>query len=228
MATNEIGRNIAEVRSRIVRACERSRKSPDSVKLIAVSKKVTSDRIMSAAESGIKDFGESYVQEACVKISQPPLSEIKLNWHFIGHLQRNKVREVVGRFDTIHSVDSLALADEISRRSISQNLKTQILLEIRLDMAVPKFGFLPDELQEVVVKVNMMPGITLRGLMGMPPFSDSSEDSRPHFRRLKSLFDLLPDINRFVLSMGMSGDFEVAIEEGATQVRVGTAIFGHR
>ncbi len=228
MTDYELRRNITDVRDRIVRACQKAGRDETDVTLVAVSKKVSESRIAAAIDEGIQHFGESYVQEASEKIACPALQNRGVEWHFIGHLQRNKVREITGKFELIHSVDSIALAEEISRRSTLNGMVTPILLEIRLDMTAPKYGFLLEDLDSALAIVQAYPGVLVRGLMGIPPYSDIAEDSRPPFQKLKSLFDKLPAINRTVLSMGMSGDFEIAIEEGATHVRVGTAIFGQR
>lgn len=228
MAEGRIARNIAVVRERISQSCERAGRSAESVTLVAVSKNVPAKSILAASEVDVGDFGESYVQEGNAKICDPIFAHSGIRWHFIGHIQSNKVRQIVGKFELIHSVDSVALAAEIGRRSALQDIHSRLLLEVRLDTESLKHGFLPADLDEAVERVVHLPGVELLGLMGMPPFSERAEESRPHFRGLKALFDRLPKSCREILSMGMSGDFEVAIEEGATHVRVGTAIFGSR
>jgi hypothetical protein len=181
-----------------------------------------------AYRAGVQDFGENYVQEALTKVGDPELSDPALRWHFIGHLQRNKVREIIGRFALIHSVDSLALATEIGRRAEQIGAKAALLLEVKLDQATTKFGILPEQTLATAQAVLDIPGVRLCGLMGMAPFGSNPEAARPAFRTLRTLFDQLPPEAHQVLSMGMSSDFEVAIEEGATMVRIGTALFGNR
>jgi PLP dependent protein len=223
-----IPQSVALIRTRITEACERSGRAPSSVTLVAVTKTVDLPRIRVAYRAGVQDFGENYVQEALTKVGDPELSDPALRWHFIGHLQRNKVREIIGRFALIHSVDSLALATEIGRRAEQIGAKAALLLEVKLDMATTKFGLLPEQTLATAQAVLDIPGVRLCGLMGMAPFGSNPEAARPAFRTLRTLFDQLPSEARQVLSMGMSSDFEVAIEEGATMVRIGTALFGNR
>lgn len=228
MAEEELAQNVAAIRTRIARACERSGFAPMKVTLIAVTKTVDLLRIHAAHRAGLRDFGENYVQEALTKVGDPELPDTDVRWHFIGHLQRNKVREIVGRFALIHSVDSLALATEIGRRALQIGRTADLLLEVKLDAGETKFGFLPEQTLTTAQAVMDISGVRLRGLMGMAPFGSNPEDARPAFRSLRTLFDKLPTDARQVLSMGMSSDFEVAIEEGATMVRIGTALFGKR
>lgn len=229
MAEADIAGNIARVRERIALAAERAGRSAEAITLVAVTKTVAPTRIAEAAAVGVRDFGENYVQEALAKIGSPPLDRPDLRWHFIGHLQRNKVREVLGRFTLLQSVDSVALAAEIGRRAQRIGQTADLLLEVKLDAAAEaKFGFLPEATLEAAAQVGQMAGVQLRGLMGMAPFASDPEQARPHFRRLRTLFEQLPPAERQILSMGMTGDFEVAVEEGATLVRIGTAIFGKR
>ena len=220
--------NIARISERIETRTQRCGREPGSVGLLAVSKKVSSERILQAYECGISKFGENYIQEAISKQSDPALAELPIEWNFIGHLQSNKVREAAGRFERIQSVDSTSLATEIGKRSAQNGLQAQILIEFKLDRAETKFGFDLERAEEVIDEIGSISGIALCGLMGMAPYSTDPEAARPHFRRLKQIFDRLPDENRKTLSMGMTGDFETAIEEGTTQVRIGTAIFGSR
>ena len=228
MAAEELAQNVAAVRTRIAQACERSGRTSSSVTLVAVTKTVDLPRIRAVHQDGVRDFGENYVQEALTKVGNPELPDTDVRWHFIGHLQRNKVREIVGRFALIHSVDSLALAAEIGRRALPIGRTADLLLEVKLDTAATKFGILPEQTLSAAQAVMDIPGVRLRGLMGMAPFGSTPEDARPAFRSLRTLFDQLPTDARQVLSMGMSSDFEVAIEEGATMVRIGTALFGKR
>lgn len=228
MAESEIAGNIARVRERIAQAAGRAGRRPESVTLIAVTKTVTPDRIAEAYAAGIRDFGENYVQEALTKRGMPPLDGQDICWHFIGHLQSNKVKDVVGRFALVQSVDSLSLASEIGRRARKVGLTADILLEVKLDAVEAKFGFAPETTLEAAAQIVGLDGVRLCGLMGMAPFGDDPEQARPHFRRLYGLFRQLPPETHQTLSMGMTGDFEVAVEEGATHVRIGTALFGKR
>lgn len=227
MIQTQIAQNIACVRERIARAAQRARRSPDSVTLVAVTKTVAQERIAEAYAAGVRDFGESYVQEALPKLNAP-IGGSEARWHFIGHLQSNKAREVVGRFVLIQSVDSLSLAKELGRRALQAGQTADILLEVKLDPRDTKFGFTPESVLEIADETEEIPGVRLRGLMGIAPYAVGVEETRSCFRRLSGLFQQLPPESRQTLSMGMSGDFEIAIEEGATLVRIGTAIFGPR
>lgn len=225
MGAGTIAERAAAVRQRILAAAERAGRDPGSIRLVAVSKTVEADRVREAYEAGLTDFGENYVQEALRKIRELGPGPV---WHFIGHLQRNKARHAVGAFRLIHSVDSVALAQELQKRAANAGLNQDVLIEVRLDPAATKTGVDPDELPELARAVAACPNLRLRGLMGMPPLFPDPEEARPCFRLLRQLLGVLPEEARVELSMGMSADFEVAIEEGATIVRVGTAIFGPR
>lgn len=228
MSAQTITANILRIRERISAAAARAGRTPEEITLIAVTKRVTTERVQTAYEAGIRDFGENYVQEAVGKVKDPLLDLPDLKWHFIGHVQSNKAREIVGRFRLVHSVDSLPLVREIGRRAQQHGGTAPILLEVKLDPAEAKFGFEPDTVLEAAEQAMRVPGIAVKGLMGMAPFGDDPEQARPSFRRLHILFQQLPSEARQTLSMGMTGDFEVAIEEGATHLRIGTAIFGRR
>ena len=228
MGQTQIADNIAHVRELIARAAARRGRSAENVTLIAVTKAVPAARIAEAYAAGVRDFGESYVQEARDKIGLPPLDFPDVRWHFIGHLQSNKAREVVERFALLHSVDSVALAKEVGRRAQRIGRSADILLEVKLDPADAKFGFLPETLPEAAAQIGSLVGVRLCGLMGMAPFASDPEAARPFFQTLQTHFRQLPPEAQQTLSMGMTGDFEVAIEEGATHVRIGTAIFGRR
>lgn len=228
MNVQDIAHSVAAIRTRIAQACERSERAPSSVTLIAVTKTVDLPRIHAVYRAGVQDLGENYVQEALTKVGDPELPASSVHWHFIGHLQRNKVREIIGRFALIHSVDSIALATEIGRRAEQAGRRMDLLLEVKLDPTDTKFGIPPEQTLEAAHAVLDIPGVRLCGLMGMAPFGASSEAARPAFRTLRTLFDQLPPEAHQILSMGMSSDFEVAIEEGATMVRIGTALFGNR
>jgi pyridoxal phosphate enzyme (YggS family) len=219
---------LNSIQKRIRAACDRSDREPNSVTLLAVAKTQPPEVVKMAAELGLLLFGENKMQEAKAKI---PLCPGKLRWHFIGHLQSNKVRDAVELFEMIQSVDSLPLAQEISKRA-GQSAKTMpILLEVNVAGEASKFGCKPEKLLAGLKEINSLPRIEIHGLMAVPPWSSDAENSRPHFRRLGELKMQCEDILGTPLphlSMGMSGDFEVAIEEGATMVRIGTALFGQR
>jgi pyridoxal phosphate enzyme (YggS family) len=220
-----IQENIDIVRAKIAAAAQRSGRNPLDITLLAVSKKVDPERIQNAINAGILDFGENYYQEAREKL---PLFKDTIRWHFIGHLQTNKAKYIAGNFALVHSVDTIDLAKELSKRALLRQLRQPILAEVLLDPSGSKFGMDVDKTLRLCEDIAMLEGVELLGLMGMPPMVENPEEIRPVFRQMRHLFDHLPEENRKILSMGMSGDFEAAIEEGSTLVRVGTAIFGHR
>lgn len=220
--------NIGRVRDRMARAARRAGRPPDMVTLIAVTKTVAPNRIVEAYEAGAREFGENYVQEALAKRAEAVLQWPDARWHFIGHLQSNKARQIVDEFALIQSVDSLSLAKEIGKRARQAATIARILLEVKIDPADTKFGFAPETTLEAAAQIAELPGIALSGLMGMAPYSVEAENARLPFRRLAALYHALPETQRHILSMGMTNDFEVAIEEGATHIRIGTAIFGTR
>ncbi len=224
----QIAQNLALLRERIERAAERSGRPANSISLLAVSKTAAPRAILEAAQAGICDFGENYVQEALSKQTDSLLASMPGRWHFIGHLQRNKAKDAVGRFALIQSVDSLALGNELNRRAGIAGVVTDVLLEVKLDPGSAKFGIDPIEALELAAQVDELPALRCSGLMGMAPFTEAAEGSRPAFRSLRELYDRMKPSMRRTISMGMSRDFEVAIEEGATMVRIGTALFGSR
>jgi pyridoxal phosphate enzyme (YggS family) len=220
--------NLAAIQQRIHAACARAGSDPQSVLLLAVSKTCPAEVIEEAVRAGQVFFGESKVQEAKAKI---PLCPGKARWHFIGHLQSNKARDAVELFEMIQGVDSLNLAREISKRCEQAARQMPILLEVNVAGESSKFGYPPEKLLDELKELNSLPRISVQGLMTVPPFSTEPEKSRPYFRRLRELKSRCEEILGAplpYLSMGMSGDFEIAIEEGATIVRVGTALFGAR
>jgi hypothetical protein len=226
----DIAENLARVRERMEAAARRSGRDPGSVRLVAVSKTVDAERVRQAIEAGAKILGENYVQEAQKKIE---VLGHEVAWHFIGHLQTNKAKAAAGLFDFIHSVDSLDLAQELGRRAKLRGKVLPVLLEINIAGEVTKFGAQEKEIHLLAEKLSEMEGIEVKGLMTMPPFFEDPEASRPYFVELRKLGERLakeklPRISMEELSMGMSNDFEVAVEEGATLIRVGTAIFGSR
>lgn len=216
------------IRERIHRACERSRRRGDEVKLLPVSKKVAPEVISEAAACGLSVFGESRVQEARQKI---PLCPGRLSWHMVGHLQTNKVRDAVGLFRMIHSVDSEKLLRCIDRAVGASGMPMPVCIEVNVSGEGRKFGVDPASMPGVLKAANELMHVDVVGLMTMPPLTRDPEDARPYFRRLRELRDAWRDESGFELpelSMGMSHDFEIAIEEGATWVRLGTILFGKR
>jgi len=224
----EIGRRIQQVRYRIAAACARARRDPASVRLVAVSKTMPIESVHEALAAGQMLFGENRVQEALSKIEAAgPVAR----WHLVGHLQGNKARHAVGAFDLIHSVDAAALAAELDRRATAKGIVQSVLVQANLAGEATKSGAPEEAILPLIDTVAKLPGLDLRGLMIIPPAVDDPELSRPWFNRLRVLRDCAADrLGRTLpeLSMGMTDDFEVAIEEGATLVRVGRAIFGDR
>jgi len=223
-----IHENSLLVQSKIAAAAARSGREPADVELIAVSKTVSAEAVREAAECGLRVFGENRVQELLAK---QPLLPATLRWHLIGHLQSNKVRKVLPSVEAIHSVDSMDLATDINRISSELGLYPKVFLEVSVAGEASKFGFRPDRMVAVLENLLNLDRLEIQGLMCVPPVSAKPEDSRKHFVFLRELRDKLEThagIKFPALSMGMSGDYEVAIEEGATHVRVGSAIFGSR
>jgi pyridoxal phosphate enzyme (YggS family) len=220
--------NLISIQQRIRAACARAGREAASVTLLAVSKTHPPETIQAAVNCGLLHFGENKIQEAKAKI---PLCPGKARWQFIGHLQSNKVRDAVELFEMIQGVDSLILAREISKRAEQAAKTVPILLEVNVAGEASKFGYQPTKLLAELNELSALPKIEIHGLMAIPPFSPLPEKSRPYFQRLRELKIESEKILGFPLphlSMGMSGDFEVAIEEGATIVRIGTALFGER
>lgn len=221
---------IDEIRARIGKAAARSGRRAEDVKLVAVTKQVEPDVIARAAQYGLLAFGENYAQELRLKqeIIGRAVGE-NVEWHFIGRLQRNKVKYLVGSVALIHSLDTVSSAAEIDRKARASGIRMPILVEVNTG-GESKGGVEPDALDDFLHEVSVLPGVEVKGLMTMPPYFDDPRDARPYFAALRSLRERLsakyPGLKE--LSMGMSGDFEVAIEEGATIVRIGSAIFGNR
>jgi len=223
-----LAENLEKIQQRIRAACNHCDREPNSITLLAVTKSQPPETVRAAADLGLMLFGENKVQEARAKI---PLCPGRLRWHFIGHLQSNKCRDAVELFEMIQSVDSLSLAQEISKRAEPAAKTMPILLEVNVAGETSKFGYQPDRLLAELEKINALPRIEIQGLMTVPPWSAEPEKTRPHFRRLRELkgrAEQVLDAPLPHLSMGMSGDFDLAIEEGATMVRIGTALFGPR
>jgi len=222
-----IRENLLRVTERIEKAAQNAGRNLKDIRLVAVSKTVETDRIKEAIEAGVSILGENYVQEAQKKIEEIGKS---VSWHFIGHLQSNKTKVAVRLFDAIHSVDSVALAEELNRRAQQVNRKIPVMIEVNLSGETTKFGTEEEKVTTVTQGVLKLDHLSLEGLMTMPPYFDDPEMSRPYFVQLRELKERLVKggIPLKELSMGMSNDFEIAIQEGATYVRVGTAIFGAR
>jgi len=214
--------HLASVRARIAAAAGRAGRDPASVQLIAVTKTVAPERVEEALVAGLTVFGENKVQEAKAKI---PLVSSRAHWHMVGHLQSNKARDAVALFELIHSVDSVKLATELNKWADQAGKTQPILLEVNVAGEASKFGLQPGDAEPALAEINKLPRLEVRGLMTIAPFCEEPEQVRPYFRQLRGLRDQLslPE-----LSMGMTHDFEIAIEEGATMVRIGTAIFGER
>lgn len=225
-----INENILFVKNRIKEACERSGRKTEDVKLIAVSKTKPVCDLKEAYEAGCRDFGENKVQEIMDKYEQLPND---IRWHMIGHLQTNKVKYIVDKVYMIHSVDSIKLAETISKEAIKKNVTVNVLVEVNVAEEESKFGVSLTEGMNLALEVAKLPNIKLCGLMTIAPYTVDSESNRQYFVALKQLLvdvssKINDNLNICELSMGMTGDYEVAIEEGATYVRVGTGIFGER
>ena len=226
-----VAQNLALVSQKIEQACRRAEREPKEVTLIAVSKTKPLPLLQEAYDAGCRDFGENKVQELVDKIEAMPKD---IRWHMIGHLQRNKVKYIVGKVFLIHSVDSLRLAEEISRESEKKQVTTSILVEVNVAQEASKFGLLSaDAVADLITQIAALPHIAVKGLMTIAPYTENAEENRKYFRALKQLsVDIMQknidNVSMDVLSMGMTGDYEVAAEEGATCVRVGTGIFGER
>jgi PLP dependent protein len=230
-AGDSIKDRLAFVFHEIRRATHESGREDDAVQLVAATKAVPVDRIREAIAAGVQIVGENRLQEALPKIGA--LRQERIAWHFIGRLQRRKVRSVIAAFELIHSVDSLELAMEIDQRAAAAGLRQRILLEVNLGAEQSKAGFLADEVEEALPRLAALDHLAIRGLMAIPPPARDAEQSRPHFRRLRELAarmarQAIPGVSLTELSMGMSNDYVVAIQEGATLIRLGTAIFGGR
>lgn len=226
-----IGDNLKKIRATIREAAEKAGRNPDDIMLVAVSKFVAPERIQEAMEHGQFLFGENYLQEAAEKISH---LGPQAHWHFIGHLQSNKAKEAVPLFDMIETVDRLKIARSLDAHAKELGKQLSVLIQVNTGREAQKSGVLPEEAEALLRAIRKETALTVRGLMTMPPFFDDPEKSRPYFRELRQLAihlaqeSLFTDNERVALSMGMSADYPIAIEEGATIVRVGTALFGHR
>ena len=225
-----IRENLKEVEQLVEAACNRAGRSREEVILISVSKTKPVEKLQEAYEAGARYFGENKVQELCDKYEQLPED---IHWQMIGHLQRNKVKYIVDKVEMIHSVDSVRLAEEIEKEAAKKDIIVNILLEVNMAKEDTKFGLMPEEVMDVVKTIAKMSHIRIKGLMTIAPYVKNPEENRVHFANLKKLSvdidkEKVDNVSMSVLSMGMSNDFEVAIEEGSTMVRVGTKIFGER
>ena len=225
-----INQNISKVRENIVKACEKAGRNPEEVTIIAVSKTKPVSAIEEALLSGTLDYGENKVQELCDKYDVLPKN---IRWHMIGHLQRNKVKYLVGKTYLVHSVDSLRLAEQIEKEFAKHNHVCDILVEVNIAQEESKFGINAKETEELIRKIAKFEHVRIKGLMTIAPYTEDPESNRDYFREIKKLsVDIrdknIDNVSMDVLSMGMTGDYMVAVEEGATMVRVGTGIFGER
>ncbi|MFA5700664.1 MAG: YggS family pyridoxal phosphate-dependent enzyme [Desulfuromonas sp.] len=225
-----VAQRLKQIRQRMDAACVRSGRDPAAVELIAVSKKKSASMIDAAARAGQRLFGESYVQEFCEKQAEV---YAQVGWHFVGALQSNKVKYLRGKVEMIHGVDRFSLAQELNKQWRKLDASIAVLLQVNLAGEQSKGGVAPDKVHQLAEQIATLPHVRLQGLMTLPPFAADPEEVRPWFRHLRELAERLdalhlPGVSMRTLSMGMSHDFEVAIEEGATLVRVGTAIFGAR
>ncbi len=223
-----IAENLARVREQITQAAAKSGRSADDVELVAITKTHPAEKVRDAIEAGQTLFGESRVQEARAKIPELPSN---LRWHFVGHLQKNKIRHALPLFEMIHSIDSFGLAQETNRIAEEEGMHPRVLLEVNVAGEGSKFGFSPDTLREQMDELLALPRLSILGLMTIPPLAEEANASRKYFLQLRELRDRLQTefrVDLAQLSMGMTQDFAIAVEEGATLVRVGTAIFGER
>src|SRR5205809_5738535 len=227
-AMTSIAENLERVREQIAGAAAKVGRAAGEIELVAIAKTHSADKVREAIEAGQTLFGESRVQEARAKIPELPSN---LRWHFVGHLQKNKIRHALPLFEMIHSVDSLALAEDINRIAEEEGLHPRVLLEVNVAGEGSKFGFHPEKLRNEMEALLALPRLSIEGLMTIPPIVEEAEASRKYFVQLRELRDALEqdfDLKLQQLSMGMTNDFAIAAEEGATLVRVGTAIFGER
>ncbi len=223
--------NVKQVQERIAGACQRAGRRLEDVKLVAISKTFPAERVREAYDAGLREFGENRVQEAAAK--RPTLANLDIIWHLVGHLQTNKAKAARELFDWVHSVDSLRLAQKLHQAASGGSARLRVLIEVNLAGEESKSGASPQDVLSLAEEISKLSTLELSGLMAIPPIAEDPEDARPYFRRLRELKQQLADrrisgVTMVELSMGMTHDFEVAIEEGATIVRVGTGIFGAR
>ena len=231
MESEVLKKRLSNVKERIKKAAIDCGRDPDTVRLVAVSKTIPEDAVREAIKAGADILGENYIQEAKDKINA--LSSYPVSWHFIGHLQSNKAKYAVKLFDMIHTVDSLKLAHELNKQAKKINKIQKILIQVNISMESTKSGVHEEDAQKLIKEISLFENISIKGLMTMPPFFNNPEKVRPYFSDLRNLRDkirneAIKNVNMRELSMGMTDDFEVAIKQGATLVRIGTAIFGER
>jgi pyridoxal phosphate enzyme (YggS family) len=231
MIMTELQTRLENVLNRIKNAALSYSRDPETIRLVAVSKTIPADMVKEAIEAGVKILGENYIQEARKKFDA--LSSYPVSWHFIGHLQTNKAKYAVRLFDLIHSVDSLKLAHELNKQAKKINKIQEILIQVNISMESTKTGVYEQDALSLIKDISHLENLSVKGLMTMPPFFNEPEKVRPYFSALRKLRDQIkkesiPNIAMDELSMGMTGDFEAAIDEGASLVRIGTAIFGER
>jgi pyridoxal phosphate enzyme (YggS family) len=231
MESEVLKKRLSHVKERIKKATIDCGRTPDSIRLVAVSKTIPKDIVREAIKAGVDILGENYIQEARDKINA--LSSYPVSWHFIGHLQSNKAKYAVKLFDMIHTVDSLKLAHELNKQAKKINKIQKILIQVNISMESTKSGVHEEDAQKLIKDISLFENLSIKGLMTMPPFFNNPEKVRPYFSALRNLRDKIrneeiKNIDMQELSMGMTGDFEVAIKEGATFVRIGTGIFGER
>lgn len=223
-------KRLQHIKNRIKKTAQACGRNPETIRLVAVSKTIPADRVKGAIEAGVTDLGENYVQEARNKFNT--LAAYPVSWHFIGHLQSNKAKYAVRLFDLIHSVGTIKLARELNKQSEKVNKIQDILIQVNISEENSKSGVYIKDIYDLLKEIGLLKNLSIKGLMTMPPFFDAPEKARPYFCALRHLRDQmvedLPNVRLGELSMGMTGDFEVAIEEGATLIRIGTAIFGKR
>lgn len=229
LSAKEFDRNFSEISARLDTALSKIGKKREDIILLAATKTVDTDTINYAVSKGIRYIGENKVQELLSKEKE----YAPCHRHFIGHLQTNKVKDIIDKVELIQSVDSLKLAKEISKQAVKCNIQMEILLEVNIGDEDSKWGFAPDETEEAVREISKLPNLKIKGLMAIPPICENSEENRPYFKKMQKLFvDIdtqnIDNSSMDILSMGMSDDFDIAVEEGANLVRVGTALFGRR
>lgn len=230
MTEEMLKENLENVEEKIQEACRRSGRKREDITLIAVSKTKPIETLQHAYDLGVRVFGENKVQELSEKYDALPDD---IHWHMIGHLQRNKIKYIIGKTELIHSVDSFRLAEAIEKEAAKRNLTVDVLMEVNIAREESKFGLLPEEVDEFIEKVQKLPHLQVKGLMTIAPFVENPEENREVFAQLKKLsVDIATknahNITMSILSMGMTNDYQIAIEEGATMIRVGTGIFGAR
>jgi PLP dependent protein len=218
--------NLKRIQARIEAVARRCGRQPEEIRLVAVTKGVEAAQVREAVSAGVREIGENYIQEALPKLQE--LAGLPLVCHFIGHLQRNKAGRAVAQFDIIQSIDGAPLAEAVGKHARALGREIELLVEVNVAGESSKSGVPPEAAHDLAALVAQTPGVRLGGLMGIAPLDGDAAAARAAFRRLRALYETLPTAHRRILSMGMTGDFEVAIEEGSTMVRIGTGIFGKR